>query len=193
VLLIANQWKEAELEKIYAVDRALDKLLAGFEELASMIPFKLVGSLLDDELVSRQSYPGIYFIEVYTRGTALETLEQWIDTFRGEWQAEKYRDRFVANPQKRRIRTHLASGELKEWMPVYIGKSQHVNCRLREHVHLPLEKKTFALKLAARPTMMARQWRFSTISLDGISNYGVIAPQMESALRNHYHPIVGKQ
>jgi hypothetical protein len=80
-----------------------------------------------------------------------------------------------------------------EWMPFYIGKSKHVDCRLREHVHLPLEKKTFALKLNARPTMISRQWRFSTISLERVRNYSVIAPQMESALRNRYHPIVGRQ
>jgi hypothetical protein len=181
------------LEKIFAVDQALGDLLKGFETAASSIPFKMVGNLLDDDLVSQQSYPGIYFIEVNTRSTAPVTLEQWIDTFRLEWLDDKYRNQFVANPQKRRIQTHLASGELKEWMPVYIGKSKHVDCRLREHVHLPLEKKTFALKLNARPTMMSRQWRFSTISLEGIRNYSLVAPQMESALRNRYHPIVGRQ
>ena len=41
--------------------------------------------------------------------------------------------------------------------------------------------------------MKSRQWRFSTISIEGVENHSVIAPQMESALRNRYHPIVGRQ
>jgi len=185
--------EETKLEKILAIDQALSTLLKGFEAAAVSIPFTPVGNLLDDEMVSKQSYPGIYFIELNTQGASSGTLNQWIATFEKEWLDDKYRNQFVANPKKRRIETHLASGEFKEWMPFYIGKSKHVAGRLREHVHLPLEKKTFALKLNARPTMLTRQWRFSTINLKGIVNYNEIASQMENALRNYYHPIVGKQ
>jgi len=67
------------------------------------------------------------------------------------------RTQFVPNPKKQRIKVHLDQGELKEWMPLYIGKSKHINRRLWEHVYLPLAKKTFALKLNERPTIISRE------------------------------------
>jgi hypothetical protein len=181
------------MKKIRSIDSALSGLLEGFDDLATAIRFKLIGDLLDEKIVSQQTYPGIYFIEVNTRDVPNETLDEWINTFQVEWKDQMYQDKFVANPQLKRIRTHLAAGDLKEWMPVCIGKSKHIDKRLCEHVSMPLEKKTFALKLNCRPTMISRQWRFSTISLKGIENYSVIAPKMENAFRNRFHPIVGRQ
>jgi hypothetical protein len=180
-------------EKIRVIDTSLSNLLAGFAQLAASVPFQHRGNLFDAEEVADHDYPGIYLIEVCTRSTSVQTLTDWIGAFRDEWMDVMYRDMFVANPQKKRMKLHLAAGHLKEWMPIYIGKSKNISSRLKEHISMGLGKKTFAMKLDARPTMKARQWRFSTISLEGVENYGVIAPQMESALRDRYQPIVGRQ
>lgn len=180
-------------EKIKTIDTTLTKLLAGFAQLVASVPFQERGNLFNADEVAAHDYPGIYLIEVCTRSASVQTLTDWISTFRDEWMHEMYRDMFVANPQKKRMKLHLAAGHLKEWMPIYIGKSKNISSRLREHISMELGKKTFAMKLDARPTMKTRQWRFSTISLEGVENYGVIAPQMESALRDCYHPIVGRQ
>lgn len=180
-------------EKIKAIDKSLSSLLADFAQLAVSVPFQQRGNLFEDKEVAAHNYPGIYLVEVCTRSTSAQTPAEWIRAFRDEWMQEMYRDMFVANPQKKRMNIHLATENLKEWMPIYIGKSKNISLRLQEHISMPLRKRTFAMKLDARPTMKERQWRFSTISLEGVENYSVIAPQMESALRNFYHPIVGRQ
>lgn len=185
--------KITELEKILAIDCRLSDMLKEFDVLASSMKFKRVGNLLDEDLVAKQSYPGIYLIEVNTRNSGFATLDQWIDTFQRQWRGKKYELKFAPNPHKRHIDAHLELGKLNEWMPIYIGKSLHVDRRLKEHVKLPLEKRTFAMKLEARKTMISRQWRFQTINLKGIQSYDVIAPKIESAMRNRHHPIVGRQ
>jgi hypothetical protein len=192
-LILIDKGAKVMEEKIKAIDTSLSSLLAGFAQLAASVPFQQRGNLFDAEEVAAHDYPGIYLIEVCTRSTSVQTLTDWISAFRDEWMHEMYRDMFVANPQKKRMNVHLAAGHLKDWMPIYIGKSKNISSRLQEHVSMPLGKKTFAMKLDARPTMKTRQWRFSTISLEGVENYGVIAPQMEGALRDCYHPIVGRQ
>lgn len=84
------------------------------------------------------------------------------------------------------------NGGLSEWMPVYLGKSKNVARRVLEHINLPLEKTTFALKLKARPAMALRAFRFHALELK-VENYDIIAPALESALRNRLHPLIGKQ
>lgn len=181
------------MDHIHKLDTALNELFRDFDQIAGSIPFTPIGNLLNDALVEKQEYPGVYFIEVNTANTSLQTVEQWINQFCIEWLDEQYIKQFVANPRKKRMKVHLQRDQLDDWMPLYIGKSKHIDRRLWEHVHLELSKKTFALKLKARPTMMSRDWRFSTINLSGVQNYDVLAPKIENAMRRKYHPIVGKQ
>jgi hypothetical protein len=180
------------MERIHKIDRDLNKVFKSFANTATSIPFSLIGDLSDAELVAEQTYAGIYLIEVKTTQAERRNLDQWLTQFSAQWLAPEYYQKFVANPQKKRIEHHAGLGTLQEWMPVYIGKSKKVHVRLWEHVHLPLDKRTFSMKLASRPTMMSRKWRFSTISLDGVKNYDVLAPKMELAMRNKLHPIVGR-
>jgi len=180
------------LKKIHTIDNGLDALFKEFTPMASSVAFKIVGNLFDDELIEKQTYPGIYYIELDTTGKTTATLEQWLDNFQQEWMDEQYRNQFVANPQKKRVNIHKKSGVLLPWMPVYIGKSKNVGQRLHQHVHFPLKQRTFSMKLGCRPSMMTRAWRVSTIDLSGVVNYDVIAPKLEAAMRNKYHPIVGR-
>ncbi|MDT8318128.1 MAG: hypothetical protein RQ824_09090 [bacterium] len=77
-------------------------------------------------------------------------------------------------------------------MPLYLGKSKHVGARVLEHINLPLHKTTFALKLKARPTMSTRSFRLHSLQLP-VKNYDLIVPALEAALRNRFHPLIGKQ
>lgn len=181
------------MDRIRGFDEGLNNLFKEFDEIAASIPFNLIGNLLDGSLVDDQKYPGIYLIEVCTSGESTETIENWLTKFCEEWLDEKYTRQFVANPKKKRLKIHLDKGELDEWMPLYIGKSKNINRRLWEHVNLPLNKSTFALKLKERPTMITRSWRFSTINLQNIRNYDILAPKIEQIMRKKFHPIVGKQ
>jgi hypothetical protein len=184
--------KTMSLHIIKTIDKKFDILLNEFAPIALSVPFNRVGNLFDEELIKKQAYPGIYYIELNTAGKTTVTLEQWLDNFQQEWMDEKYRDKFVANPQKHRVNKHKASGVLPSWMPLYIGKSKNVGERLQQHINFGLEKRTFSMKLACRPTMMIREWRVSTINLGGIANYDVIAPMMETIQRGKYNPIVGR-
>jgi hypothetical protein len=75
---------------------------------------------------------------------------------------------------------------------VYLGKSKRVNKRLWEHVNLPIEKPTTALKLASRTNMNLNDFRFSTIKIE-VVNYDLIMPQLESSLRDKHNPLLGRQ
>ena len=38
---------------------------------------------------------------------------------------------------------------LEEWVPLYVGKSKKVSAPVAEHLCLPLDARTFALKICA--------------------------------------------
>jgi hypothetical protein len=77
-------------------------------------------------------------------------------------------------------------------MPIYVGKAQRVGARLKEHVHLRLDSKTTALKLIARELWDPHTFRAQMIPL-AVSNYDLIAPRLEAAVRDHLNPLLGRQ
>jgi hypothetical protein len=134
------------------------------------------------------SYSGIYFIEI--KNDKIHTsFETWISYFKSEWENEIYKGKFVSNPKKNRINKHI---ELKEWVPLYIGKSKNIKKRIQEHIYLPLEKPTFALKLNSREHLRQSTFRISTINIP-VKNYNWIMPVSESSLRDKLNPIIGRQ
>lgn len=176
------------MDRITKLDEQLSELFKGFNAAAKELTMADICDLADEVTIEQQDYPGIYRIDISTAGTGLSVAE-WIETLRAEWEHEDFLKKFTPNFKKKRIAQHQ---QLTDWMPLYLGKSKTVGKRVLEHINLGLEKSTFALKLKARPGMANRKFRLHTLELR-VKNYDLIAPALEGALRNHFHPLIGKQ
>lgn len=176
------------MHRLHTLDKQLTTLFSNFEDIAGELDLPVVCSLSDEKKIAEQAYPGIYLIDVSTAGTTCD-LASWIETFRLEWEHADFKKKFTPNLKKMRIARH---NQLLEWMPLYIGKSKNVGARVLEHINLGLDKTTFALKLKARPTMAKRMFRLHTLELR-VSNYDLVVPTLEAALRNRFNPLIGKQ
>ena len=61
-----------------------------------------------------------------------------------------------------------------------------------EHINIELYEIILSLKLKARPAMVNRKFHLRTLKLP-VENYDLIVPTLESALRDRFHPLIGKQ
>lgn len=176
------------MQRISQLDTALTSLFAGVSALAQELEFTVVCELTDEGTVAAQKYPGLYRIDILVQERH-STLDDWATWFKNEWVKPEYERKHVPNPKKKRLAAHSA---LSEWMPLYLGKSKHVAGRVWEHLYLGLEQPTTALKLKARTNLLDQRFRLSTIKVE-VENYDLIMPQLESALRDKYNPILGRQ
>ena len=177
------------MNRILKLDAELTSLFSDFKSVASELNPEYICSLADEAKILEQKYAGIYLIEIHTGENSTDVVE-WISELRLQWEHPDFLKKFTANFRKKRIRHHKS---LSEWMPLYIGKSKNVGKRVLEHLNLGLDKSTFAMKIKARPTMAQRELRLSTLRLQQVGNYNIIAPALESALRDRINPLVGKQ
>lgn len=187
-LAAINRTRGPEMHRILTLDQQLTSLFADIEDIANDLALPLICLLSDEETIRKQTYPGIYRIDVYTGGTATD-VSAWIETFRSEWEQDDFKKKSTPNLKKKRILQHQ---QLPEWMPLYLGKSKNVGARVLDHINLELEKTTYALKLAARPGMVNRIFRLHTLELR-VQNYDLIVPVLEAALRNRFNPLIGRQ
>lgn len=176
------------MKTITEIDLLLTDAFADFNDIAKQLQMEYVCCLSDAKTIALQNYEGLYQIDVRTENGPAD-VKQWISALRLEWEHPDFLKKFTANFKEKRIRQHTT---LPEWMPLYIGKSKQVGKRVWEHINLDLTKSTFAMKIKARPTMAARQFRLSTFRLD-VKNYNIIAPALESAFRDRINPLIGKQ
>ena len=134
------------------------------------------------------NFSGLYLIEIKNMGS-FSNIDAWITDLKNRWEDERYLRKFTPNFKKIRIQAH---NELKEWMPLYIGKSKNVKTRIYEHLYKDLNKTTFALKLLARENLQQEVFRLKTIKIN-VANYNEIVPRIEWQLRNRINPLIGKQ
>ncbi len=133
-------------------------------------------------------HKGIYLIEI-NNSTKHQTIGDWVEAFQAEWELEEYKRRFVPNLKKKRIKMH---SELKEWMPIYLGKSRNIKKRVYEHIFIDLHRNTFALKLNSRENMQNKSFRLNILKID-TENYDWVVPKLEKYFRDKINPIIGKQ
>lgn len=176
------------MSKIAKIDEDLTECLKEFSEVAANLNFEVAGDVRDEELIQEHKYPGVYLIEIECSGNDLD-FSTWLDDFRNNWEDPTYKKKWTPNIKKKRIEKHHV---LKNWMPLYIGKSKNVSKRVLEHLNLRLEQPTTGLKLKARTNMNSSNFRFSTIKVD-VVNYDIIMPMTEKALRERINPILGRQ
>lgn len=134
---------------------------------------------------------GIYLFEI--KNGDLKLVSDWAATFKNLWRPEdkSQPEHSFWSPgmKKKRIAFHTDS---KEWIPFYMGKCRSVGHRINEHIDQPSDRKTFSMKLRARKNIYGSVFKVSWLPLN-VANYDIIAPYIEGALRNVYHPILGRQ
>lgn len=176
------------MNRINSIDGKFSPLFEEIVKIASDIDVPYICDLNEEVKIATQTFSGIYRIDISTLGETC-SVSEWVDKFRLEWEHENYKKKFTPNLKKKRIAQHP---NLTEWLPLYLGKSKNVSKRVLEHINLPLEKTTFALKLKARPEMIKYKLRLCAIHVP-VKNYDLIVPAFESALRNRFNPLIGKQ
>ncbi len=173
------------------IDIAITSEAQRIRELANQLEFVHIADfVLSDDVynICNGDYnrSGVYFFEIKNSVLAAEVVE-WIAEFENLW----------VNPEviwypgikKGRVSAHK---KFSEWIPMYIGKCKSVGVRINEHINQPKDRRTFSMKLKARTNLYGRSFRVSWIPLD-IQNYDMIVPAIESALRDRYNPIIGRQ
>jgi hypothetical protein len=183
------------MKSIKNIDKELTILLTQLENAGVKQKFKVFKSFkltksLNPKIfdTSELECEGIYLFEIYT-GKKKAEIEEWKINFTKDWDVKRLKNMHVPTSKIKRLKEHQ---ELKEWMPLYMGKSAKISARLKEHLTLTKKKTTFALKLLIRKEIHNQKFRLSYIRLD-VDNYSTIAPLMESILRKKINPIVGKQ
>ncbi len=130
-------------------------------------------------------FSGIYLFEI-KNSKSFDSFKDWTDDFETKWTSTEGK---FPKLIKKRIKMH---SKIQEWTPLYLGKSQHIMKRIKEHLTLPLEHGTYALKLLNRSNMNMYTFRVRVIRI-GVENYDTILPLIENEFRNKIHPITGKQ
>ncbi len=176
----------AALEKF---DRDLSTL--SFENSKTEI-FILSEDLNIDFISSDCCGPGVYFFELkspddYRFGKKASTILQNIKKY---WKHRSVRAMWSPGIKDSRVSVHKEF--IDGWIPFYIGKSRYLEKRVREHVFQDRGKTSFGMKLKARKNLYGLEFRISYIKID-VKNYDMIVPYVESAMRNKYNPITGKQ
>lgn len=134
------------------------------------------------------SCKGIYLIEIKNNSNYSD-FKSWVENFKDEWEDKKYKYEFVPNLKNIRINRHK---DLKDWVPIYIGKSKKISGRIHQHIFKEMGKRTFALKLNAREHAQKETFRLSVIKVS-TENYDWIVPVLEKTLRDKINPIIGRQ
>lgn len=141
------------------------------------------------ELAANQG-PGFYVFYIKPR-TKVPKLS-WLLKFEEDWLRGGH-DEFQHSPAIVKKRKVLHK-EPKGWVPLYLGKSEHVAKRVVAHFSLPGNKKTFSLKLQARSQAL-REYKiqvrvFTFAPFKGMQIY---LENMERHIREKFIPLTGRQ
>lgn len=163
----------------------------------SFDPAKSVSFIISDQFDCKSLFPykkqqGLYLFEINLDSPNLVGSKRAtrIINFANDWSTKRIDSFFSSSIIKKRLK--IRSDFDEKWLPLYIGKNKDIYNRIKDHIDLSPEKKTYALKLKHRPYLDGLEFRVSTIEFD-IKNYDFIVPHIERSLREEYHPIVGKQ
>lgn len=174
------------------IDQKITGIQSELQEYAQSMKFELLCEFSMNNLENipweKLNFQGLYLIEI-KNDLKYSVFKEWSEEFCFRWQNPLYARRWVSNPKKIRLAKHL---ELKEWIPLYIGKSKRIKDRLHEHIHLKLEQSTTGLKLKVRENMQNEIFRVSFINIP-TQNYDWVMPKFEKILRDRINPIIGRQ
>jgi hypothetical protein len=167
--------------KIEKYAKAID-----FEKYKEIVNFKL--SELNDDIIANLdcNEKGIYFFEI-KKSDSIKTIEEWKKNFAEKWEEESTcKSPKIISKRVRKIK------ELEEWIPFYLGKSENIQKRIKEHLSLRADSTTYALKLSSRNNLSNETFRIKIFKID-TKYYDLVMGKIEYILREKLNPIVGKQ
>lgn len=174
------------------IDQKITSLQIELQEYAQSLKFEQLCEFsmknLENIPWEKLNFQGLYLIEI-KNDLRYNLFNEWSKEFCSRWQDPLYLRRWVSNPKKIRLAKHT---ELREWIPLYIGKSKRIKDRVYEHIHLKLEQPTTGLKLKVRENMQNEIFRVSFINIP-TQNYDWVMPKFEKILRDRINPIIGRQ
>jgi hypothetical protein len=174
------------------IDKKISDLQLELLEFAQTLKFEesfeFSVSNLENIQWSKIECQGLYLIEI-KNDLKCNRFNEWANDFCLKWMDPLYVRGWVPNPKKKRLSKHP---ELKDWIPLYIGKSKKINARFHEHIYLKLEQPTTGLKLNARKNIQNEIFRLSYINIP-TKNYDMVMPIFENNLRDRINPILGRQ
>lgn len=174
------------------IDKKISSIKVELEEYSQSLKFEesfeFSISNLENIPWEKLECQGLYLIEI-KNDLKHNLFNDWAKDFCLRWTHPLYVKRWVSNPKKKRLSKH---SELRDWIPIYIGKSQKINVRIHEHIHLRLEQPTTGLKLKVRENMQNEIFRLSIINIP-TKNYDLVMPLFEKKLRDRINPIIGRQ
>jgi len=194
---------ETTVKKLSKIDEAVSQKLRSLDRLINNMDFEEVGEFEITESVDKSLFVdipkmGIYFFEIRipieVRNS--KNWSEWSSEFATTWDNTKRDNGTKYKSPKtyaKRINSHK---ELKEWVPLYIGKSKEMwndsKGRIDEHFNHSPAASTYSLKLCARNYLQNKTIRLSVIPFN-VTSYDAIAPRIESKKRDELNPIIGKQ
>ena len=120
--------------------------------------------------------------------------EELLELFSDEWLKPAENIKYFPKSNKGNIEKTLKDSDESEWIPLYIGKSEKVIDRVKQHVELAPEKKTYALKLNARAKQLeGAKIEITSLPLDVDKDNYFLVGLIEYLIRKEMLPIVGKQ
>lgn len=174
------------------IDQKITLLQIELQEYAQSLKFEQLCEFSMKNLETipweKLNFQGLYLIEI-KNDLKHNVFKEWSEEFCCRWQDPLYVKKWVSNPKKMRLSKHT---ELKDWIPLYIGKSKKIKDRLYEHIHLKLDQPTTGLKLKIRENMQNEVFRVSFINMP-TQNYDWVMPKFEKILRDRINPIIGRQ
>jgi len=173
---------EAELRN----DELIEYVLKMMDEYT--VSFDLNSDLTQIERIPNT--PGIYIF--YIRFNFTNMAASWIQQFQDDWQHPDVKN-FQHSPAI--IASRLKKkGSSDEWVPLYLGKSEHTRHRVLSHINLEASKKTFALKLMARKhQMLKHDFIVKYYCFDSFKGMQILLRILEEEMRHKIEPITGRQ
>lgn len=97
-------------------------------------------------------------------------------------------------PKSNRKRSILGNYDINDFVPFYLGKSKNLADRVNQHLYLEPNKRTYALKLNHRCDLLRGIiFEINWLPLETTKSTYFLVDKVESILREHFMPIVGKQ
>lgn len=141
---------------------------------------------------NKKKIKGLYLFEVKLDDTIKGVkIASKINDFVTKYQRFSNRHTYSAKIINKRV-MEAQRKHTKEWLPIYIGKCKDVYKRILEHISMPTNKRTYAMKLLSRENLYGLHFRVSVIEMD-IENYDLVMGFLEKELREIYNPIIGRQ
>ncbi len=130
---------------------------------------------------------GIYLFEIKKEPSTL-SFDKWMSEIQKKWETEPIRNSPKVTQKYKEKHTNSLDG----WIPFYLGKSEKIMKRIKEHLSLDSDSSTYALKLKARSKFHKETFRLSFIEIE-TEYYDLVMHKIEYELRKQYNPIIGKQ